>query len=331
MLQPIQEFTMIRRWMAGLLAPMFVLSTAPAAFAQQGVPLRLIVPFATGGPTDIASRVIAPLLSATMQRPVLVENKVGATGAIGTEFVARATPDGNTVLFGTSSILAAAPAVSARLPYDSMRDFAPVGLVATIENVLVVHPSVPVSNVQELVAYAKANPGKLSYGSSGIGSTYHLGSELFKSMTGAPIAHVPYKGAGPAAQDLVAGHIQVMFDAYNSAVPNMKAGKVKALGIASAQRSTELPALPTIAEQGVPGYQTTIWIGFFLPARTPRPIVEKLHSDLSRVMAAPEVRERFATLGMQPATMKPDELGRYLQAEIQQWAKVVKDAGIKVD
>lgn len=318
---------MIRRWMAGLCA----LLIAPAAFAQAGVPLRLIVPFATGGPTDIAARVIAPLLSATLQRPVLVENKVGATGAIGTEFVARAAPDGNTVLFGTSSILAAAPAVSARLPYDSIRDFAPVGLVATIENVLVVHPSVPVSSVQELVAYAKANPGKLSYGSSGIGSTYHLGSELFKSMTGAPIAHVPYKGAGPAAQDLVAGHIQVMFDAFNSAVPNLKAGKVKALGIASAQRSPELPALPTIAEQGVPGYQTTIWIGFFLPAKTPRPIVDKLHADLARVMAAPEVKERFATLGMQPATMKPDELSRYLQAEIQQWAKVVKDAGIKVE
>lgn len=314
-----------------VLSVLIAWSGVSSALAQGPVPLRLVVPFATGGPTDIAARVIAPLLSGVMQRPVVVENKVGATGAIGTEFVARSAPDGNTVLFGTSSILAAAPAVSPKLPYDPVRDFAPVSLVATIENVLVVHPAVPVSSVAELVAYAKANPGKLSYGSSGIGSTYHLGSELFKTMTGAPIAHVPYKGAGPAAQDLVAGHIQVMFDAYNSAVPNMKAGRVKALGIASAQRSPELPSLPTIAEQGVPGYQTTIWLGLFLPAKTPRPLIDKLHADLLRVMSAPEVREKFAALGMQPATMKPDELGRYLQAELSQWAKVVKDAGIKAD
>ena len=315
--------------LAVLAASLATLIGAAPALAQSPAPLRLVVPFATGGPTDIAARVIAPLLGNVMQRPVVVENKVGATGAIGTEFVARAAPDGNTVLFGTSSILAAAPAVSLRLPYDPMRDFVPVGLVATIENVLVVHPSVPVSTVAELVAYAKANPGKLSYGSSGMGSTYHLGSEWFKTLTGAPIAHVPYKGAGPAAQDLLAGHIQVMFDAYNSAVPNLKAGRVKALGIASAQRSPELPLLPTIAEQGVPGYRTTIWIGFFLPAKTPRVLVDRMHADLARVMAAPEVRERFAVLGMQPATMSPDELGRYLQAEIAQWAKVVKDAGIK--
>jgi tripartite-type tricarboxylate transporter receptor subunit TctC len=309
-----------------LLLAIFV---AVQAHSQTAAPMHLVVPFSVGGPTDIAARIIAPPLADAYKRAVIVENRVGATGAIGTEFVARSAPDGSTILFGTSSIMAASPALSAKLPYDSVRDFAPVSLVATIENILVVHPSVPANSVQELVAYAKANPNKLAYGSSGIGSTYHLGSELFASQTGIRYTHVPYKGQGPAAQDLIAGHIQLMFDAFNSALPNIKSGKVKALGIASLKRHPELPGLPTIAEQGVAGYETTIWLALFLPAATPRPVVERLSSETARVMAMADVAERLANLGMQPATNTPDELAAHLKAEIAKWSKVVRDAGIR--
>lgn len=299
------------------------------ASAQAPLPIKLIVPFAVSGPTDIAARIIAPRLSISLGRPVVVENKVGATGAIGAEFVARAAPDGNTILMGTSSSMGANPAITPKLPFDPVKDFAPMGLVATIENVLVVHPSVPANNVEELIRYAKANPGKLFYGSSGIGSTFHLGAELFASQTGTVLTHVPYKGQGPAAQDLLAGHIQLMFDSFNSAAPNIKSGRVRALGIASAKRHPDLPDLPTIQEQGVSGYITTIWIAFFLPAKTPKAIVDKQSAELAKVMQNPEVKESFARLGMQPATNTPDELGVLLKTELAKWTKVVKDANIK--
>jgi tripartite-type tricarboxylate transporter receptor subunit TctC len=299
--------------------------------AQAPAPIRLVVPFATGGPTDIAARIVAPLLAELSGRPVVVDNRVGATGAIGSEFVARSTPDGNTVLFGTSTIMAASPALQPKLPYDPIRDFAPVSLVATIENILVVHPSVPANTVQELIRYARDNPGKLTYGSSGIGSTYHLGTELFASMSRTQLTHVPYKGQGPAAQDLLAGHLSLMLDAYNSAVPNIKAGKVRALGLASLKRNPELPDLPTIAEQGLPGFVTTMWLAFFLPAKTPRPIVDKLNADLGTVLARPDVRERFSKLGLSAVSSSSSELESLLKQELAQWSKVVKDANIKPD
>jgi len=301
----------------------------PWAMAQNNAVVRLVVPFATGGPTDIAARVIAPLLGEAMGKTVIVDNRVGATGAIGAEFVARAPADGNTILFGTSSIMAANPALMPKLPYDPVNDFAPVSLVATIENILVVHPSLPVKNVPEFIQYAKANPGKLFYGSSGMGSTYHLGSELFANLTQTQLTHVPYKGQGPAAQDLLAGHLQLMFDAFNSAYPNIKSGRVKALGIASAKRHPDLPDLPTIVEQGVPGYVTTIWIAFFLPAKTPKPVVQKLQSDLSAILQRTDVKERFNKLGMQAVGSSPGELDSLLRSELTQWSRVVKEANIK--
>ena len=302
---------------------------AGAQSSQSTQPIKLIVPFASGGPTDIAARIIAPRLSASLGRTVVVENKVGATGAIGAEFVAKAAPDGNTILFGTSSIMGANPAMTPKLSYDPIKDFSPVGLVATIENVLVVHPSVPANNVVELIRYAKANPGKLNYGSSGLGSTYHLGAELFASQTGISLTHVPYKGQGPAAQDLLAGHIQLMFDSFNSASPNIKSGRVRALGIASAKRHADLPDLPTIQEQGVNGYLTTIWVAFFLPAKTPQAIVDKQSAELIKVIQNPEVRESFSKLGMQAVSNTPDELGVLTKTELAKWTKVVKEANIK--
>lgn len=304
---------------------------ATTAAAQVAPPLRIIVPFATGGPTDIGARVIAPFLADITKRTVLVDNKPGATGAIATELVARAPADGATILFGTSSSMGSSPAIFPNLPYNVVRDFAAVGVVATIDNVLVVHPSVPVGNLREFIAYAKANPRKVAYGTSGIGSTYHLGAELFAAQTGTQLTHVPYKGAGPAAQDLLAGHIQMMIDALNSAAPNIKAGKVRALGIASSRRSADLPDVPTLAEQGVSGGEFHQWIAFFLPAATPKPVVDKLNADLNRVLVNSEVREKFARIGMQTAPGTPDELATTLRADLARWSKVVKDANIKAD
>ena len=307
-----------------------LLLCASLASAQNNT-VRLVVPFATGGPTDIAARVIAPLLSEAMGKTVIVDNRVGATGAIGAEFVARAPADGTTILFGTSSIMGANPALVQKLPYDPIRDFAAVSTVATIENILVVHPSVPVSNVQEFIRYAKDNPGKLFYGSSGIGSTYHLGAEMFANMTKTQLSHVPYKGQGPAAQDLLAGHLQLMFDSFNSAVPNIKSGRVKALGIASNKRHPELPDLPTISEQGVSGYVTTIWIAFFLPAKTPAAIVEKMNQDLRGILQRPDVKERFTKLGMQAGPSSSNDLDTLLKQELALWTKVVKEGNIKAE
>lgn len=301
------------------------------AQAQQASdkPVRMVVPFAAGGPTDVIARVLAPKLAASLKRTVIVENRVGATGAIGASYVAKSAPDGDTLLLGTSSILAASPNLSASLPFDPVGDFAPVSLVATIENILVVHPSVPAKTVGELVAYAKANPGKLTYASSGIGSTYHLGAELFRSQTGIEWTHVPYKGAAPAIQDVLAGHVQVMFDNTSSAIPNIKAGRVRALGVASLKRYPSLPELPTIAEEGVPGYETTIWLGLFVPAKTPAAIIQKLNHDVQEAVNSHEYKERMTALDMQPRVSSSQELANYLKSDLAKWARVVKEAGIK--
>jgi tripartite-type tricarboxylate transporter receptor subunit TctC len=292
-------------------------------------PVRIVVPFAAGGPTDVVARVLAPRLAAGLKRTVIVENRVGATGAIGAAFVAKSAPDGDTLLLGTSSIMAANPNLTANLPFDPVGDFTPISLVATVENILVVHPSVPVKSVQELVAYAKANPGKLSYASSGVGSTYHLGAEMFRSMTGIEWTHVPYKGAAPAIQDVLAGHVPVMFDNASSAIQNMKAGRVRALGVASLRRYPSLPDLPTIAEEGLPGYETTIWIALFVPARTPAAQVQQLNREVQAAVNSAEYKERLQGLDMQPRVSSPQELADYLKSDLAKWARVVKDAGIK--
>lgn len=292
-------------------------------------PVRIVVPFAAGGPTDVVARVLAPRLAAGLKRTVIVENRVGATGAIGAAHVAKAAPDGDTLLLGTSSIMAANPNLTANLPFDPVADFTPISLVATVENILVVHPSVPANSVRELVAYAKANPGKLSYASSGVGSTYHLGAEMFRAMTGIEWTHVPYKGAAPAIQDVLAGHVQVMFDNASSAIQNMKAGRVRALGVASLRRYPGLPDLPTIAEEGLPGYETTIWIALFVPSKTPAALVAKLNREVQEAVNSAEYKERLQGLDMQPRVSSSQELADYLKSDLAKWARVVKDAGIK--
>jgi tripartite-type tricarboxylate transporter receptor subunit TctC len=313
------------RWMMSGMGLWLSLSV----MAQGEMPIKLVVPFATGGPTDVAARVMAPLLSQSLGRPVIVDNRAGATGAIGAEYVAKAVPDGNTILFGTSSILAANVALMPKLPFDPIQDFVPVSQVAAIENILVVHPSVPAHTVQEFIRYARENPGKLNYGSSGMGSTYHLGAEFFANLAKVQMTHVPYKGQGPAVQDLLAGHLQVMFDAYSSAVPNMKAGRVRALGLTSAKRNPELPDLPTVAEQGLPGYVTAQWLAFFLPARTPPAQVDKLNQAVAALLQRADVRERFLRLGLLPVASTPAELDRLLRSDIALWSRVVKEGNIK--
>jgi tripartite-type tricarboxylate transporter receptor subunit TctC len=315
--------------MKSFLAALVACLPLAAAHAQSEKPVHIIVPFAAGGPTDIIARVLAPKLSSSLKRPVIVENKVGATGGIGAAFVAKAPPDGDTLLLGTSSIMAASPNLSTKLAYDPVNDFVPISLIATIENILVVHPSVPAKDVHELVAYAKANPGKLTYATSGIGSTYHLGAELFASQTGIQMTHIPYKGAAPAIQDVLAGHVQVMFDNMSSAIPNMKAGRVRALGVASLHRYPSLPDVPTIDEQGVPGYETTIWLGLFAPAATPPAVLQRLQREIGEAVGSADYREKLEAIDMQPRASTSQELAGYLKADLAKWAKVVKEAGIK--
>jgi tripartite-type tricarboxylate transporter receptor subunit TctC len=319
----------MKTWIAGLAAGLQLFAASAWAQAPSERVVRIVVPFAAGGPTDVVARILAPILSKNMGRPVIVENKVGATGAIGAAFVAKAPPDGDTLLLGTSSIMAASPNLMAKLPYDPVKDFQPVSLVATIENILVVHPSVPAKNVREFVDYARANPGKLTYASSGIGSTYHLGAELFRSQTGIELTHVPYKGAAPAIQDVLAGHVHVMFDNMSSAIPNISAGKVRALGVASLKRYPALPDMPTIHESGVKGYETTIWLALFAPAATPKATVDRLNGELRKAVDSTEYKARLQTLYMQPVTSTPQQLSGWLKAELGKWNKVVRDAGIK--
>jgi tripartite-type tricarboxylate transporter receptor subunit TctC len=314
--------------LAALLLAILAVSGPPAQ-AQVEKPIHVIVPFAAGGPTDVVARVLAPRLSEALKRSVVVENKVGATGAIGAALVAHSIPDGDTLLLGTSSIMAANPNLTPNLPFDPVRDFAPISLIASVESVLVVNPSVPADNVQQLIAYAKAHPGKLTYASSGIGSTYHLAGELFCAQAGIKMTHIPYKGAAPAIQDVLAGHVDAMFDNVSSAIANLKAGRVRALGVAALQRYPALGEIPTIAEQGLPGYQTTIWIALFAPAATPPAVLANLQRAVAEAVQSPDYRDKLAAIDMQPRSSTPQELADYLKSELAKWAKVVKDAGIK--
>jgi tripartite-type tricarboxylate transporter receptor subunit TctC len=319
----------MKKFIALLTISLHVVSFAAYAQSSNDKVLRIVVPFAAGGPTDILARVLAPKLAISLKRNVIVENRIGGTGAIGATFVAKSAPDGDTLLLGTSSIMAASPNLTPNLTYDPVNDFVPISLIATIENLLVINPTVPAKNVKELVAYAKANPNKLSYASSGIGSTYHLGAELFASQTGIEWTHVPYKGAAPAIQDVLAGHVQVMFDNTSSAIPNVKAGKLRALGVASLKRYPSLPDLPTIAEEGVSGYETTIWLGFFAPAKTPMAVLQKLNKEIQEAVNSPEYKEKLNALDIQPRVSSSSELAAFLKADLAKWAKVIKDANIK--
>ena len=293
-------------------------------------PVTLVVPFSPGGAADIMSRLLAERLNKRMGQPVLVENKPGAGTMIASEYVARAAPDGYTLLLAASS-LGIAPSLYSKVNYDPVKDFATISQVASVVHVLVVHPSIPAKNVGELVSWLKANPTKANYGSVGAGTSTHLEAELFNSVAGVKMQHIPYKGSAPALTDMVGGQLQVMFDAYASSGPFIKDGKVRLLAVTTAQRSQSLPDTPTVAESGLPGYEAMPWLGLVAPAKTPAPVVDKLYAELHEVLKEPEVQDKFRALGLDIIGSKPDEFAAFLRKDIVKWAKVIKDSGAKAD
>jgi tripartite-type tricarboxylate transporter receptor subunit TctC len=326
----------MQRWTNRLaLAAFAVLCAAFATGASaQGFPtkpIRIVVPFPAGGTTDVLARAAAQKLTETLGQPAVVDNRPGAGGNIGAELVAKSAPDGYTLLMGTVGTHAINPGLYPKLPYDHVKDFAPVILVAGVPNVLVVNPSLPVNSVQELVAYAKANPGKLNFASSGNGTSIHLSAELFKLMAGVQMTHVPYKGSAPALQELVGGQVQLMFDNLPSSLALIKAGKLKALAVTSKERAPALPDVPTIAESGLPGYDASSWFGLLAPAGTPPPAIARLNGEIAKWLATPEAREKLLAQGANAAGGTPEDFARFIAAETAKWQKVVKESGAKVD
>ena len=292
-------------------------------------PVRIVIPLSPGGTTDVPGRIIAQKLSETLGQQFFVENRAGAGGTIGSDYVAKSRPDGYTLLL-TASPFVIAPHVYKTMPYDTLADFAPVIRIATGPYVLVVHPSLGVNSVKELIALAKKEPGKIDFASSGNGGAQHLVTELFMYMAGIKLNHVPYKGSGPAQQDLMSGIVKVSFVGTPIAIPHMKSGRLKALGVSTAKRSPEIPEVPTIAEAGVPGYEAIVWIGLLAPSGTPRDIVAKLNGEIGRLVRADEVRKLIAPTGMEPDPDTPAQFGAYLKADYDKWGRVVRDSGATV-
>jgi tripartite-type tricarboxylate transporter receptor subunit TctC len=307
---------------------------ACAAHAQSSYPakpVRFIVPFPAGGPLDIVARVLAQDLNRGWGQPVLVDNRPGAGGNIGAVVVAIAPPDGYTILMGAVSTHAINVWLYAKLPYDPIRDFAPVTLVTSVPNVLVVHPSVPAQNVRQLIALAKARPGQLNFASGSTGSAGHLAGELFKKMAGIDMVHIPYKGAAPAVTDLLAGHVSLMFDNMASALPNIRAVRVRALAVTTLRRSPFLPDIPTISEAGLRGFDIGTWFGIFAPAGTPRDIVLRLNGELARILKTPATKERLATMGAETMPDTPEEFAAFVKSEMNKYAQIVRASGAKAD
>ncbi|HET7033335.1 MAG TPA: tripartite tricarboxylate transporter substrate binding protein [Casimicrobiaceae bacterium] len=317
------------------LAGIAAIAVATSSEAQTPVyptkPIRLVVPFPPGGATDIIARAVAQKLSETWGQSIVVDNRPGAGGNIGTELVAKAAPDGYTLEMGTVGTHAINASLYAKIPFDNVKDFAPIILVAGVPNVLEVTPSLPVNSVQELIAYAKANPGKLNFASSGNGTSIHLSGELFKVMTGVQMTHVPYKGSAPALQDLIAGQVQLMFDNLPPSLPQIKGGKLRALAVTSATRAPALPDVPTVAESGLPGFEASSWFGLLAPVGTPPAIIAKINAEVAAWLASPEGKEKLASIGANAAGGSPGDFARHIQAETAKWAKVVKESGAKVD
>jgi len=310
-------------------------AVAPFANAQAPAyptkPIRMVVPFPPGGATDILARDVAQRLTEAWGQQVIVDNRPGAGGNIGSELVAKSAPDGYTLEMGTVGTHAINASLYAKMPYDHVRDFVPIILVAAVPNVLEVNPSLPVNSVTELIAYAKANPGKLNFASSGNGTSIHLSGELFKVMAGVEMTHVPYKGSAPALQDLIAGQVQLMFDNLPPSLPQIKGGKLRALAVTSATRAPALPDVPTVAEAGLPGFEASSWFGLLAPAGTPPAIVSKINAEVAAWLATPEAKEKLSKQGAAAAGGTPDDFAKHIAAETVKWSKVVKASGAKVD
>ena len=309
-----------------------LLCTCALAAAQDypARPLRMILGFAPGGSTDLVARVLAQKMAATWNQQVVVDNRPGANGMIGADLVAKATPDGHTLLLSSIGPMAINASLY-KMPYDIVKDFAPVTYTGNVTNLLVVHPSVAATNVKELIALAKAQPGKLTFGSSGTGGAPHMAVELFKMLAKVDVVHVPYKGGGPAMADLVGGQISGSFASMPSSIPFVRNGKLRALAVTAPKRSPAAPEVPTVSEAGIPGFSVLDWQGMFTTAKTPAPVVNKLNAEIKRALALPDVIEKLATTGVEIQTTSPEEWGHFVQSEIEKWAKVVKTAGIKLE
>jgi tripartite-type tricarboxylate transporter receptor subunit TctC len=323
---------------AALPAQLWAQASAPAASVQgwPNKPVRIVVPFAPGGTTDILARALAPELAKAFGQSFIIENKPGAGGNVGADLVAKSAADGHTLLMGTVGTHAINAALYPKMPYDPVRDFAPITLVAGVPNVLVLNPAkaaaLKINSVADLIAYARANPGKLNMASSGNGTSIHLSGELFKAMTGTFMVHFPYRGSGPALLDLIGGTMDLMFDNLPSALPQIKAGKLKALAVTSAQRSAAVPELPTIAEAGpVKGFDASSWFGLLAPAGTPADIVNRLQQESAKALGGAALKERLLSQGALPGGMAPAEFAVYIAGETRKWAQVVKSSGAKVD
>ena len=321
---------MLKMLVAGLAA---ALSLSPAAAQTYPTkPVKIVVPYTPGGATDIFARLIAQKLSQPLGQQVVVENRPGAGGNIGADIVAKAEPDGHTLVMATVATHAINPSLYARMPYDAVRDFEPVAFVAGVPNVMEVNPkNVKAKSVAEFIAEAKAEPGKFSVASSGNGTSIHLSAELFKQMTGVDMVHVPYKGSAPAVNDLIAGQVDLMFDNLPASIQHIRAGALRPLAVTSAQRSPALPDVPTVAEAGVPGYEASSWFALYAPAKTPKEIVERLNAEVRKALEDPDMQKRFADLGGDIRPMSPAELTAFQKAELEKWAKVVKLSGAKAE
>jgi tripartite-type tricarboxylate transporter receptor subunit TctC len=313
------------------LCVLICLAAAAPAFAQPAYPtkpIRLIVPFPPGGGNDIVGRIGAPRRGEARGRQVIVDNRGGAGGTIGTELTAKAPADGYTMLINNIS-LAVNATLYPKLPYDTLKDLAPVTLAGRQPNLLVAHPTFPVKSVRDLVALAKAKPRAVNYGSGGVGTAGHLATELFMMMTGVQLVHIPYKGLGPALTDLMGGHVQLAISTLASALPQVKAGKMRALAVTTARRSSFFPEIPTMSESGVAGYEFSTWYALLVPAGTPRGIVDRLNAECTKALDLPALKEQFSAQGLEPASSTSEELAAYLTSEIAKWAKVVKQSGAK--
>ena len=311
-----------------------LLASATAAIAQPAAyptkPIRIVVAYTPAGATDILARTIGQKLNEAWGQAVIIDNRPGANGNIGTEYAAKATPDGYTLLMVTAGTHGINPGLYRKLGFDAVKDFAPVSLVAMVPNVFVVNNAVPSKDLKEFIAYAKANQGKLNYGSPGNGSTAHLSMELFKSMTGIQMVHVPYKGSAGVLADLIGGQIVVTMDNMPPYVPQVKAGKIRALAVSPARRSPALPDVPTVAEAGVPGYDSGAWFGLVAPANTPKDLVAKLSRETARILKLPDVSARLADLGAESVGGTPEQFSAHIKAEIAKWAKVIRDANVEL-
>jgi tripartite-type tricarboxylate transporter receptor subunit TctC len=310
-----------------LVLALLALPCAVNAQSYPAKPIRVIVPFAAGGVADVVGRIVMAKLTEALHQQVVIDNRGGAGGTIGSDLGAKAPPDGYTLTLPAASHTTT-PGLYKKLPFDPVKDFAGITQLVTVPYILVVHPSLPVTSVKQFIALAKSKPGELSYGSAGNGSSNHLAGELFKSMSGTNITHVPYKGSAPAMADLLGGHISFMFDAINTSLPHMKTGRIRALAIGTLKPSPVAPQLPTIASQGLPGYEANTWIGLLAPAGTSREIVNRLNAELVKILKIPEIQERLSSQGAEPVGSSPEQFDAFLRSEVAKWSKVIRDANV---